>query len=78
MATQEAEKAVREQLKRVEEQLAELRRTTAGLRRDIGGAEGGRDAEDMASTLTSVEEQEALMRALEARRQALLNRLRAA
>jgi hypothetical protein len=76
MAGDDARDAVRAELRSVEEQLAELRRTAAQIRREIGEREDGAvDPEDLAATLTSVQEQEALVGALETRRESLLRRL---
>lgn len=67
---------LREELHVLDEELAELRATTRELRAQIGGrSEGAVDPEDVASTLQGVEEQEALIGALEQRRTGLLQRL---
>jgi hypothetical protein len=66
----------REELRVVEEELARLRETVADMRRRIGERwDAPADTVDVAQMLTAVEEQEALMAAMEARREALLERL---
>jgi hypothetical protein len=68
--------ALRAELRLVEEELAELRRTAAELRRRIGErAEAPADEVDVTAMITAAEEQEALVTALSARREALLERL---
>lgn len=70
------EPGLREQLRTVDEELRELRRTAAQLRAQIGGrSDGAVDLEDSASAITGAEEQEALIAALEVRREGLLKRL---
>jgi len=60
----------------VEEELAELRQAAAELRRRIGDrADSPTDPEEVTVLITAAEEQEALVAALEARRERLLQRL---
>jgi hypothetical protein len=68
--------ALRAEVRLVEEELAQLRRTTQEVRRRIGErAEGPTDPEEIGMQLTAVQEQEAVIAALEARRDALRARL---
>jgi len=76
MATDKTDSEMRDELRLVEEELAELRQTATDLRRRIGDrSDAPTDAADMAAAITAAEEQEAFLRALEARREALLRRL---
>jgi ubiquinone biosynthesis protein UbiJ len=66
----------REALRRVEEDLARLRRDVAEARQQIGERwDAPTDAAELAMVLTNVEQQEALIEDLEARRETLLRRL---
>jgi hypothetical protein len=66
----------RAELRVVETELEQLRGTAAGLREQIGDrSDGARDPAELASVLTAVEEQEALIAILEGRRSELLARL---
>jgi hypothetical protein len=66
----------REELRLVEEELDELRRTAAELRGRIGEhADEPTDPEEITALITLAEEQEALIGALEQRREHLLRRL---
>lgn len=79
MAPDQEEAALREELRSVEEELTEVRRTAAELRAEIGSRnDGAVDHEDMAATITSAEEQEAVATSLQARRDRLRARLTAA
>lgn len=72
MTTAQPERAVRDEILSVDAELAELRRLSAQLRSEIGHRDdGATDPEDLAATITSVEEQEALIGVLEARREKL-------
>ena len=64
-----------DELRAVDEELAELRRTVAQLRADIGDNSGPNDPEDVGAAITSVEEQEALIGVLEARRERIQAKL---
>lgn len=68
--------ALRAELQTLDEELAVLRSEVDQIRRRLGEhAEGPTDPAETAATLTNVEEQEALVGTLEARRQHLLKRL---
>jgi hypothetical protein len=72
MTTAQPERAVRDEILSVDAELAELRRVSAELRSEIGHrTDGATDPEDLAAAITSVEEQEALIGVLEARREKL-------
>jgi len=74
--TAHPERAVRDEIRVVDAELDELRRTAAGLRAEIGGrSDGTSEPEEMAATITSAEEQEALIGVLEARREKLQHQL---
>jgi len=76
MTTAEPERSVRDEILAVDAELAQLRRVSAELRTEIGHREdGATDPEDLAAAITSVEEQEALIGVLEARRERLEARL---
>lgn len=78
MTTAQPERAVRDEILSVDAELAELRRLSAQLRSEIGHRDdGATDPEDLAATITSVEEQEALIGVLEARREKLQAQLSA-
>jgi hypothetical protein len=67
---------LRAELQDLDEQIAELRRTVTDARRRIGQEwDAPADEVDVASALTAVEEQEAFLRALEERRERLLEKL---
>lgn len=67
---------LREQLRLVDEELAELRVEVGQLRAQVGERNDGPiDPAENAAVITSVEEQEALIDALEQRRAGLLRRL---
>jgi hypothetical protein len=63
--------ALRDELADIEGELEQLRRSTAELRQPDGPG----DAADLSARLTSVEEQNALIRALESRRDEALRKL---
>lgn len=70
---------LREELRLVDEELADLRAAAAGLRGELGGRGAGpMDLAENAATVTFAEEQEALIRVLERRRERLLRKLEAA
>ena len=74
--TAHSERAVRDEIRVVDAELVELRRIAAELRAQIGGRFGvGSEPEEIATTITSAEEQEALIGVLEARRERLTNQL---
>ena len=76
MSTGRPPAAIREELQRVEEDLARLRETTAGLRQRIGERwDEPTDAGERSTLIEGAEEQEALIAALEARRERLLREL---
>jgi len=76
MSSAEARSALQEELRLVEEDLARLRQTAADLRQRIGErGDGPVDPEEISALTTSAEEQEALIDDLEARREALLQRV---
>ncbi len=63
-------------LAQVEQELAELRKTVAQLRRGAADdADGPGDSEDRTASIAEADEQEALVAALEQRRDALRQRL---
>jgi len=67
--TANPERGVRDELRDVDAELDELRRTAAELRAEIGGRfDVGSEPEETATTITSAEEQEALIGVLETRR----------
>jgi hypothetical protein len=67
---------IQQELRRVDEELAELRRTARQARQSIGDRDDGPfDSGDTATYLTAVQEQEALIAALETRREGLERRL---
>jgi hypothetical protein len=79
VATDHDDAALREELRLVEDELAQVRQTAIDLRAEIGGRlDGAVDQEDMAATITSAEEQEALATSLQARRDRIKARLSAA
>jgi hypothetical protein len=72
MTTAEPQRAVQDEIRTIDAELAQLRRISAELRSEIGHREdGATDPEDLAATITAVEEQEALIGVLEARRERL-------
>jgi hypothetical protein len=76
MTTGQSESALRDEIRVVEGELTELRRTVIELRTEIGGkTDGPSDPEDTTALLTSVEEQEAVIGILEARRDKLQSQL---
>ena len=76
MALDQDEAGLREQLRRVEEELAGVRRVAAQLRAEIGArSDGAVDPEDVAATITSAEEQDAVAASLQTRRDSLRARL---
>lgn len=75
MAEESASQRRRRELRDVEAQIDELRATIGRLRSQVrpeGGA--AEDAEEVATDLTSIQEQEAVLGALERRRDAMLER----
>jgi chromosome segregation ATPase len=69
MAADEPHPALSEELRMIDERLAELRQELEGLQDDL------RDADDSAAAITLVEEQQALIETLEARRAELRRQL---
>jgi hypothetical protein len=70
MAAEETPIDRRDELEVVEEELARTRRTAAELRRRIGDrADAPTDLEEVAAQITAAEEQEAVIAALEAKRE---------
>jgi hypothetical protein len=68
--------ALFEELRVVDEELADLRAEVARLRSQLGGRDAGpMDLAENAATVTAAEEQQALIEALEGRREALLRKL---
>ncbi len=74
MTTDEAQAALREDLRLVDEELADLRRTVRELRNQIRDT-GPSDPEDRTAAITAADEQEALVSALETRRDRLRRQL---
>jgi hypothetical protein len=65
-----------EELRVVDEELAGLREEVARLRGQLGGRDSGpMDLAENAAAVTAAEEQEALIEALEGRRESLLRKL---
>jgi outer membrane protein TolC len=70
------ESGLRDELKDLEQQIAELRRQAEDARRRVGqGWDTPTDSAEIATELQNAEEAEAFMRALEARRDAVLSKL---
>jgi len=68
--------ALQEQLRTLDAEVAEMRQTVAGLRRGIGNSSDAPvDAADMAAAITSAQEQEAVLKLLEAKRDDVQRRL---
>ena len=60
----------------LETEIAQLRASTDELRAQVGGqSDGAQDSEDVAAVLTSIEENEGILNALEARRETLRGEL---
>jgi hypothetical protein len=75
-AMTEDESALRDELKDLEQQIAELRRQAGEARRRVGqGWDTPTDQAEIATELQGAEEAEAFMRALEARRDGMLEKL---
>lgn len=74
MTTDEAQAALREEIQLVEQELDDLRRTVRELRGQFRDA-GPSDPEERSAAITAADEQEALVSALEARRDRLRRRL---
>jgi chromosome segregation ATPase len=56
----------------LEAEIAQLRASTDELRAQLGGqSDGAQDSEDVAATLTGIEENEGILSTLEARRETL-------
>jgi ubiquinone biosynthesis protein UbiJ len=69
--------SLRDELKDLEEQIAELQRSAREIRQRIGGGwDAPTDQAELASELTQAEELESFVRALEERRERLLDKLR--
>ncbi len=60
--------ALQEQLRTLDAEVAEMRQTVSTLRRGIGESDAPVDPADVAAAITAAEEQEAVLRLLEARR----------
>jgi hypothetical protein len=76
MAADQQEVSLRAELRLVEEELAELRRAAAEIRKQIGErSEAPTDSAEISALITTAEEQEALAKILEARRDELKERL---
>jgi chromosome segregation ATPase len=76
MNDDQSQATLRNELRAVEEELAELRRTVSEMRERLGDrTDPAGDAADIASVLTNLEEQDALIQGLEARRDWLRRRL---
>jgi chromosome segregation ATPase len=76
MNDDQSQATLRNELRAVEEELAELRRTVREMRERLGDrTDPAGDAADIASVLTNLEEQDALIQGLEARRDQLRRRL---
>lgn len=70
--------ALQEQLRTLEAEVAEMRKTVASLRRGIGErSDAPVDAADMAAAITAAEEQEAVLKLLEAKRDRVQRQLAA-
>lgn len=68
--------ALQEELRVVDEELAGLREEVSRLRDQLGGRDAGpMDPAENAATVTSIEEQQALIEALEGRRETLVRKL---
>lgn len=65
----------RRRLEELEDEIARLRRDAAGLNDNLGDSAGAVDEGDVAASNTNLEETEALLRILEARRETLLGQL---
>jgi chromosome segregation ATPase len=60
----------------LEAEIAKLRASTDELRAQLGGqSDGAQDSEDVAATLTGIEENEGILSTLEARRETLRAKL---
>jgi chromosome segregation ATPase len=76
MAEESDHEELRQQLRDVEAQLAEVRVSADELRAQLGGqSDGAQDSEDIAATLTGIEEYEGVLSALEQRRETVLKQL---
>jgi hypothetical protein len=68
--------ALQEQLRSLDAEVAEIRQTVTDLRRGIGERSNAPvDAADMAAAITAAEEQEAVLKLLEAKRDDVQRRL---
>ncbi len=66
---------LRQQLSDVDAEIAQQRADADRLRADVGGQDGPQDAEDVAASLTSIEEIEGVLNALVQRRETVLRQL---
>jgi hypothetical protein len=66
---------LRQQLQSVDAEIAEQRANADRLRADVGGQSGPQDTEDVAASLTSIEEIEGVLNALVQRRETVLRQL---
>ena len=72
MTEQPSDHELREELRRLDDELTEMRQQVRELRGETSDeASAPLEREDMAATLTAAEEQEALIEALEGRRERL-------
>jgi len=72
MTEQPSDHELREELRRLDDELTEMRQQVRELRGETSDeASAPLEREDMAATLTAAEEQEALIEALESRRERL-------
>ena len=77
MADSKSDASLPDELKDLEEQIAELRRSAQEIRQRIGAAwDAPTDQAEIASELTQAEELEAFVRALEDRREQVLEKRR--
>jgi hypothetical protein len=76
MAEESQHEELRQQLRDVEAQIAEVRGSADELRSQLGGqSDGAQDSEDVAATLTGIEEYEGVLNALEQRRETVRKQL---
>jgi prefoldin subunit 5 len=74
MAGNREREQLHQKLQDIDAQIAELRASTDDLRAHLG-SDGAQDSEDTAAALTSVEENEGVLNALEQRRATVLRQL---
>ncbi len=75
MADRTGAERLRQELQELDAEIARLRRTTDELKKGGGSAGEVEDEEEAASDLAGVQEEEAVLAALEARRDSLARRL---